>query len=699
MSYSSNPAEVAVTYLKGVGPKKAEVLGRIGIETVADLLCYFPRRYLDRSNLMPIASLKFGEEVTVVGKIVMQGLLRARKKFYEIVIQDDSGHLPLLWFNGIKFVEKRYKRGMTLSVSGTVSDFRGGARIIHPEVEVIFEDEEEAKIHTGRIIPIYPSSELLKSNWLDSRGFRRIIKPALDQFGDRMEDLVPASVVADAGLMQFSHAVRQMHYPDNYEIRAQARYSLAFRELLLFQLQVADRRHRIAHKHKVHTVAKPDPAFHEWVKSLPFKLTKSQSKAVAEILEDVYKPEPMLKLLQGDVGSGKTVVATIAMALVARSGFQAALMAPTELLAQQHFQTISKLLTGTGETPVLLTGSTPARERAAVLRSLASGGTKIIVGTHALISDDVKYANLAFTVVDEQHRFGVAQREALLAKGNSPDLLVMTATPIPRTLALTAYGDLDLSIIDEMPVGRIPVKTALRTDSDRPKINKFIRDEVNSGNQVFIIYPLVEESLKVQLKAATKAYKDLSEEIFPDLPIGLVHGQMKKEERDDTMARFSRRELGILVSTTVVEVGIDIPDATVMVIEHADRFGLSQLHQLRGRVGRSNKKSYCILLTDVDPLTDTYRRLERFVESTDGFKIAELDLELRGPGELLGIRQSGMPEFRVANIATDLSLILTAREYAHRLMTNTLAMTDQERLKLNMFIKERREKEHTGGVS
>lgn len=699
MTYSRNPAEVAVTYIKGVGPKKAEVLRRYGIETVEDLLYYLPRRYLDRSNLQSIATLQFGTEVTVVGKIVMQGLLRARKKFYEIVIQDDTGHLPLLWFNGIKYIEKRYKRGMTLSVSGSVSEFRGGARIIHPEVEVIFEDEEEAKIHTGRIIPIYPSTELLKSNWLDSRGFRRIIKPALDQYGDFIEDLVPASVVEEAKLMSLPDAVKQIHYPDNYEVRAQARHSLAFRELLLFQLLVADRRQRITHKQKAHTIAKPDQQFHDWVNALPFKLTRSQDKAVAEILEDLYKPEPMLKLLQGDVGSGKTVVATMAMLLVARSGYQAAMMAPTELLAQQHFQTMTKLLAGTGEVPALLTGTTPARERKQILGALAKGETKIIVGTHALFTEDVIFAGLAFAVVDEQHRFGVSQREALLAKGDSPDLLVMTATPIPRTLALTAYGDLDLSIIDEMPIGRIPVKTALRTDADRPKIYKFIRDEVKSGNQVFFIYPLVEESLKVQLKAATKAYQDLSEVIFPDLAIGLVHGQMAKEEREETMARFARRELGILVSTTVVEVGIDIPDATVIVIEHAERFGLSQLHQLRGRVGRSNKKSYCILITEMDAVSESYQRLQRFVDCNDGFKIAELDLELRGPGELLGTKQSGMPEFRVADIATDLSLILTARDFAHKLMTNALPMSDQERLKLKKFIKQRREREQAGGVS
>lgn len=699
MTYSTNPAEVPVAYLKGVGPKRSEVLAQVGIETVEDLLYYLPRRYLDRSHMVSIAQIQIGTTVTVVGKVVMQGLLRARKKFYEIIIQDETGHLPLLWFNGIRYVEKRYKRGMTLSASGSVSEFRGGARIIHPEVEVVFEDEEEAKIHTGRIVPIYPSSEFLRKNFMDSRGFRRIIKPALDQFGDNMQDLVPESVVNEAGLLLLPLAMKQIHYPENFDIRERARHSLAFRELFLFHLLVADRRARIAKKQKQHTIMKPDDEYRDWVKSLPFKLTGAQNRVITEILEDLFKPEPMLRLLQGDVGSGKTAVATAAMTLVAKSGYQAAMMAPTDLLAKQHFETISGLLKGTGITPALLTGATPAADRRLILRGLATGFVKVIVGTHALISDDVEYQHLAFAVVDEQHRFGVAQREALLEKGKAPDLLVMTATPIPRTLALTAYGDLDVSIIDEMPVGRMPVKTALRTEPDRHKIYAFIRDEVKKGNQAFIIYPLVEESLKVQLKAATKSYEDLKQDIFPDLEIGLIHGQMKKDERDRTMTRFANHEIGVLVSTTVVEVGIDIPDATVILVEHAERFGLSQLHQLRGRVGRSDKKSYCILMTDMEPASESYQRLERFVQSNDGFKIAELDLELRGPGELLGVRQSGMPEFRVANIATDLSLILTTREYAHKLMSNALAMSDQERLKLNTYIKQWRQKESSGGVS
>jgi ATP-dependent DNA helicase RecG len=420
---------------------------------------------------------------------------------------------------------------------------------------------------------------------------------------------------------------------------------------------------------------------------------------IAEIAEDLQKPYAMLRLLQGDVGSGKTVVAALTMALVARSGFQSALMAPTEILAQQHYRTIGKILASSGIHVELLTGSTPTPARQQILRDLASGEIDIILGTHALISDDVVYRNLSYVIVDEQHRFGVAQREELLGKGELPDLLVMTATPIPRTLALTAYGDLDLSTIDQMPVGRLPVRTALRTEAERPQIYKFIRDEVKRGNQVFIIYPLVEESQKVQLRAATKAYEELKSDVFPDLAIGIVHGQMKKEERDAMMSRFSRREIGIMVATTVVEVGIDIPDATVILIEHAERFGLSQLHQLRGRVGRSDKKSYCILMTEMETLSESFQRLERFVGSSDGFAIAELDLELRGPGDLLGIRQSGMPEFKVASLVNDLSLILTAREWAHKLLIDRELTSAEEKARLNQFVKQQRRLERSSGVS
>ena len=699
MGSSNNPAGIEVTYLKGVGPKKAEALNAIGIYTVEDILYYFPRRYLDRSKLTPIAELALGAEVTVVGRVLTQGLLRTRSRgYYEVLITDGTGNVPLVWFEGLKYFAGRFKKGMTLSVSGKVTDFRG-LQMAHPEVEIIFDTEEEEMLHTGRIIPLYPSSDALKRLYLDSRGFRKIIKPALDQYAPYLEDLVPKRVVADLHLMDLPTSVSQMHYPDNFEIRAEARRCLALRELILFQIQVVDRRQRIAHKKKPQKIEPPNQTQQELIAGLPFKLTAAQNRVIAEIAEDLLKPYAMLRLLQGDVGSGKTVVAALTMALVAQSGFQSALMAPTEILAQQHYRTIGKILANSGIRVELLTGSTPTLARQQLLRDLASGEVDIILGTHALISDDVVYRQLAYVIVDEQHRFGVAQREALLGKGELPDLLVMTATPIPRTLALTAYGDLDLSTIDQMPVGRLPVRTALRTEAERPQIYKFIRDEVTRGNQVFIIYPLVEESQKGQLRATTRADEELKSDVFPDLAIGIVHGQMKKEERDAMMSRFSRREIGIMVATTVVEVGIDIPDATVILIEHAERFGLSQLHQLRGRVGRSDKKSYCILMTEMETLSESFQRLERFVQSSDGFAIAELDLELRGPGDLLGIRQSGMPEFRVASLVNDLSLILTAREWAHKLLTNRELTSAEEKARLNQFVKQQRRLERSSGVS
>ncbi len=698
MNYATNPAEIEVKFLKGVGPKKAEALGEIGVETIADLLYHFPRRYLDRSQLTPIAGVTIGAEVTVIGKVRTHGLLRARKKFFEVLITDGGGSLPLIWFGGIKYVENRFKRGMTISVSGTVTDFNG-PQLVHPDYEIIFDDEEEERLHTGRIIPLYPSTARMKEVYLDSRGLRRVIKPALDQYADQLDDLLPKAVVKALNLPPLPEAVRQMHYPDTFDKMHEARHALSLRELIMFEVLVIDRRMRSKAKGKPHSIAKPDRVFVELEKSLPFALTKAQKRVTSEILADLFKKEPMRRLLQGDVGSGKTVVAALTMAQVARSGSQAALMAPTEMLAQQHYHTVSKILSKVPIRIALLTGSTASADRTEIVAGLADGSINLAIGTHALTSRDVIFHDLAYAIVDEQHRFGVQQRQALMEKGKRPDLLVMTATPIPRTLALTAYGDLDLSVVDELPKGRKPVRTALRTGDDRPRLYQFVREEVAKGHQVFIIYPLVEESLKIDLKAATKAYKELKEGIFSDLPIGLVHGQMKHDERARMMHGFSSSEIKIMVATTVVEVGIDIPDATVMIVEHAERFGLSQLHQLRGRVGRSDKKSYCVLVTEMDPISESYKRLEKFVATTDGFAISELDLELRGPGDLLGSKQAGMPSFRVADLAHDLNLILTARECALNLLNNKYVLSQVEGAKLNDYIRRGRVARNTGDIS
>ncbi len=685
-------------YVKGVGPKKAAALEEVGIHTIADLLHHFPRRYLDRSRLTPIAGLKIGSEVTVVGKVVTRGLLRARRSYYEVLIADDTGNLPLIWFGGIKYIENRLKTGMTISVSGTITDFHG-PQLTHPDFEIVFADEAEEKLHTGRIIPLYPSTAGLKKVFLDSRGLRRIIKPALDKYADLLEDVMPAAIAAELELPPLAESVRQMHYPDSFDKQQTARRSLALRELFRFALLVIDRRARFRKRTKPHSLTRPDQEYAAIVKRLPFKLTQAQRRVIGEIFSDLRQSQPMQRLLQGDVGSGKTVVATLTMALLAHSGWQAALMAPTEILARQHYNTIATILEGSHIKVALLTGSTPASERREITHDLSAGEIDLVIGTHALLSEDIKFDNLAYVVVDEQHRFGVEQREALLAKGNHPDLMVMTATPIPRTLALTAYGDLDVSLIDQLPEGRKPVRSALRAATDHPNIYRFIRNEVGKGNQAFIIYPLVEESLKVQLTAATKAYEHLRTDVFPDQNVGLIHGQMKRDERRRTMADFVEGRINIMVATTVVEVGIDIPDATVILIEHAERFGLSQLHQLRGRVGRSERKSYCILVTEMEPASASYRRLEEFTDCTDGFAISELDLKLRGPGDLLGIRQSGLPIFRVADLVHDLSLILTARECALKLLDNKYGLSDEEKVRLNQYIISGRAFPFSSGVS
>jgi ATP-dependent DNA helicase RecG len=471
------------------------------------------------------------------------------------------------------------------------------------------------------------------------------------------------------------------------------------RELIQYQLLVLSERARSRRISKPHQVRKPDRAYADLISSLPFQLTAAQNRAIAEIVSDLIAPAPMRRLLQGDVGSGKTVVAALALTQVARSGLQAALMAPTEILARQHADTIETLLSRAGVTSALLTGSTSASERRDLLARLEAGELSVLVGTHALISADVHFQNLAFAVVDEQHRFGVGQRQELLAGGRDPDLLVMTATPIPRTLALTAYGDLDLSLIDQLPPGRRLARTALRGSADRPHVHRFLRDEVRNGNQAFIIYPIVEESERSDLKAATLAYQELSDEVFPDLQVGLVHGQMPRADQEKVMADFAAGQIGILVATTVVEVGLDIPGATAVVIEHAERFGLSQLHQLRGRVGRSDRKSYCVLMTDEPHDSPAFERLQAFVSCKDGFAISELDLSLRGPGDLLGRRQSGRPLFRVVDLAGDLNLILTARECATKLLDNQYRLEGPEKVRLNGFVSAHRDPGKPDGFS
>jgi len=657
--------------MKGVGPKRAIGLEKAGIYTVRDLLYYLPRKYLDRTMITPIGKVKADTTVTVVGKILGKGILKGRKQRLEVVIGDDTGYLSLIWFNRPYFFEKLFKKGDIYAVIGEVTYFQG-FQIVHPETERIG-DEDDQLIHTGRIVPVYPSSSELKTSFVTGRVMRRLINDALQAVGDQVRDPLPEEIPSRIGLPGLKTALNEVHYPESMESAEKARRRLAFDELLELQYMILSFRKAKTSKEKDFTYKSPGRIVQRMQSGLPFRLTDDQNRAVARIFEDLQRPHPMNRLLQGDVGCGKTVVAILAAMYAAENDLQTAFMAPTELLAEQHFQTWREAIAELGFGSALLTGSVKGEEREIIVREAQAGKTKILFGTHALLSDPVIFDKLGLVVIDEQHRFGVMQRGRLISKGSNPDILVMTATPIPRTLALTLYGDLDITSIKSLPPGRKETKTVWRKANSRPELYDYLNKEVKKGEQVFIIYPLVERSEKLDLQAAEEEYEKLKEKVFADKKVGLVHGRMKADTRDKIIRAFRKGKVDILIATTVIEVGIDIPSANIMVIEHAERFGLSQLHQLRGRVGRGDKRGLVVAVA-TPPLSDLARqRLELFTQTSDGFKIAEFDLELRGPGEFFGTRQHGLPELRVANLAKDADLLEPARE----LIVNLLK-TDKE---------------------
>ena len=653
-----------VEKLSGVGPKNAKRLARLGVRTIRDLLYLFPRRYVDYSTLKTINQLRYGEEVTIIANVWDVNVRESKSgmPIISCILADGTGAIEATWFNQ-PHLANQLRPGMQIAVSGRVDEFMGRLTFKSPEWEPL--DKELTS--TGRIVPVYPLTEGLRQKWL-----RRRIQELVKYWTKRIEDPLPDRIREPRNLMPLGAALSQIHFPDDMDLLKQARRRLAFDEMLLLQLGVM--RQKRAWQSQPGRSIRVDEGFVEKiVSSLPFELTSAQRRALREILTDIARPHPMSRLLQGDVGSGKTVVALIAMLVAVADGYQAAMMAPTEILAEQHYRTIGELLSRmelshprTGE-PFrprvrLLVGSIKPSEKKEIQGELAAGEVDIVVGTHALIQESVEFANLAFIVIDEQHRFGVRQRAALRQKGYYPHVLVMSATPIPRTLALTVYGDLDLSIIDEMPPGRQRVKTYVITPLERERAYRFIRSQVEKGHQAFIIYPLIEESEAVNAKAAVDEHERLQKEVFPDLRVGLLHGRMKSEEKDAVMEAFRRGELNILVSTAVVEVGVDVPNATVMMIEGAHRFGLAQLHQFRGRVGRSTHQAYCILVADSES-PEAYERLKLVESIYDGFELAEKDLQLRGPGEFLGTRQSGLPDLKLARL-TDVRVLNEAREVA-----------------------------------
>ncbi|NIN63769.1 MAG: ATP-dependent DNA helicase RecG [Anaerolineae bacterium] len=651
----------SVRELHGVSDAYAKRLSRLGVTTIRDLLYLFPNRYDDFSSLKTIDQLHYGEEVTVVGTVreTRERTSRRGQSIVSSTISDGTATVEATWFNQ-PYLVKRLTPGKQIVISGKVDQYLGRLTFSSPTWEPL----DKELIHTGRIVPVYPLTKGITGRWL-----RRLMKRTTDYWSLRLPDHLPLPIREKRNLLDLENAIRQIHFPDDSEVLEQARRRLAFDELLMIQLGVLKQRHQWRQR-SGQPVRIDSSILRTFVDSLPFPLTSAQERSLSEILDDLQRPEPMSRLLQGDVGSGKTVVAAAAMLMTAASNMQAVLMAPTEILAEQHHVSLGRLwgeLWLPGLTKVtshlrLLTGSAKQSEKERIYEEIASGEARIIVGTHALIQEGVEFDNLGLVVIDEQHRFGVTQRATLRQKGHNPHVLVMSATPIPRTLALTIYGDLDISTIDELPPGRKEIITRWMKPRERERAYSFLHSRVEESEQAFIICPLIEESEKIEAKAAVEEHRRLRDEVFPDLRLGLLHGRMTSEEKEAAMRDFYRGELDILVCTPVVEVGIDVPNATVMLIEGADRFGLAQLHQFRGRVGRGERQSYCLLVADSP--TDTGEQRLQIIESTqDGFKLADEDLAMRGPGEFFGTRQSGLPDLKVARLS-DVSVLEEARAVA-----------------------------------
>lgn len=667
-----------VDVISGISDTRSRQLARLNVFTVRDLLFLFPRRYDDFSALKPINKIRFGDEVSLIATVFNVSTRRSRTgtTITTAILSDATGTIRASWFNR-RGLEQRLKSGREIIVSGKVGQYLGYLTFESPEWEALTSEH----LNTARLVPVYPLTEGLHQRWM-----RRIIKRTLDAFLGGLKDPLPSELRETLAFPELRWAVGNMHFPESWEVLDRARKRLAFDEFFMLQLGMLQRK-RIAQMASSTPLTVQTGWLDEFEAGLPFKLTGAQRQSLQEILGDLAKPHPMSRLLQGDVGSGKTVVALGAMLAAVGNGKQAALMAPTEILAEQHYRTIDRLLGQAQGNPfanarlAILVGDMPQVRKSEVQEQIATGKANIVVGTHALIQGNVVFQNLGIVVVDEQHRFGVQQRAELAEKGQHPHTLVMSATPIPRSLALTLYGDLELSIIDEMPPGRQTIYTRWAGEKERERIYAFIRAEIEKGGQAFIICPMIEGSDNNDIKAATEEYERLQSIIFPSLRVGLLHGKMSGTEKDEVMQRFASGEIDILVSTSVVEVGIDVPQATVMMVEEAHRFGLSQLHQFRGRVGRGTRRSYCILMSDQEGDIGE-RRLKAIERETDGFKLAEIDLQLRGPGEFFGTRQSGMPDLRVARLS-DLRTLEQARKTAEYVLESDprLEQTENDSLK------------------
>ena len=679
-------SQIPIQFVKGVGPRIASILKKKGIESVEDALYYFPRMYEDRRTVKSISKLLPGERETVMGKIILAGKVRTkRRSLYQVVISDKTGTITLVWFQfNEKYLRTAYKKGASVILTSEVTvGYRGALQIVHPrpeDIEVIDEGEEidEEHIHFNRIVPIYPLTEGVKQ-----RRMRRIMKSVVDTYGSSIPSFIPDQIKSTRGALEFSTALKRVHFPQeqdrvidlsdtNSVYESKPHNTVSYSEFFLTEIGLAIKKRDVANLPGI-AFSPTGELTKSLVDKLPFDLTSAQKRVLSEIEGDMLSDRPMNRLLQGDVGSGKTIVALLSILKAVESGYQAVLMVPTEILAEQHLASVLEYVKGMGLRVVFLKSSLSKSEKNIYYKAIMSGEAQIAVGTHALIQDKVDFKNLGLVVIDEQHRFGVMQRARLMSKGKNPDVLVMTATPIPRTLALTVYGDLDVSVLDELPPGRKEIKTKVYYDQkgSRERAYGIVRKEIEKGRQAYVVYPMIEESESPDfkdLKYATQMAEELQNDVFPDFRVGLLHGKMKTDEKEAVMKRFISHHLDILVATTVIEVGVDVPNVTVMVVENAERFGLTQLHQLRGRIGRGGHDSYCILISSFKRSEDAEKRLMIMEETSDGFKIAESDLMIRGPGDFLGTKQSGLPQFRFANLIRDSRILGEAREDAFKLV-------------------------------
>jgi ATP-dependent DNA helicase RecG len=683
--------ETEIKFIKGIGPKRALALATVGIFTVGDVLSFYPRRYLDRSNIKKIYDVAEGELITVVGKIIDIKSVGYDWKSARLTltIKDDTGRMDCTWFKGAAYLKKAFTIGDALAVSGKATFFNGRPQLQHPEYDKLSEtdtaeDGEAAAqndfelFNTGKIIPIYASTEQLKKAFFTNRTLGKLVKKVLNEYGQLLAENLPDELLIENNLMSLPDAVQEIHFPMSAETLKAAQYRLKWSELFFMQILFALRKQDNAKRESVKFDAVSNFT-NSFFKSLPFELTDAQKNVVREIRNDLGSGLQMNRLVQGDVGSGKTVVGIFAMMIALDNGSQAAFMSPTEILAEQHYITLKKYLEPLGIKITLLIGKQRKKLREELLASIASGETQIVVGTHALIESNVEFKQLGIVVIDEQHRFGVEQRKRLMDKALNPHVLLMTATPIPRTLSMTLYGDLDVSVINQLPANRKPIITECYPEDQHDLIYERAKAEIRKGRQVYVVYPLVEESEKIDLKNATDAYEMLKSTVFEDCRVGLIHGRLFGYEKEDAMESFRSGKTRVLVATTVIEVGVDVPNASMMIIEHAERFGLSQLHQLRGRVGRGGEQSYCVLMYQYKKTNDAEQRLKVMEDTTDGFRIADEDLKLRGAGNIFGKEQSGMiSDLKIANLNEDVEILKSARDTAFAVVQNDRHLRDEK---------------------